>query len=148
MLPSSSTAPSPGGPDIRPESETGGPVLPSSSTAPSPGGPDIRSELETGGPVLPSSSTAPSPGERLLRQVQSALVSLKPIRTMIDLALLRADITNEKADTLIASEWAWDQHHGFDVDSVDTYDSLEFHMWSERERTFGVGLRRSRMLFS
>ena len=124
VLPSNSTAPSPGGPDIRSESETGGPVLPSSSTAPSPGALDIRSESETGGPVLPSSSTAPSPGERLLRQVQSAVVSLKPIRT---------DLTNEKADTLIASEWAWDQHHGFDVDSVDTYDSLEFHTWSERE---------------
>ena len=114
-------------------SGTGGPVLPSSSTAPSPGGPDVRSESETGGPVLPSSSTAPSPGERLLKQVQSAVVSLKPIRTMIDLALLRADLTNEKADTLISSEWSWDQHHGFDVDSLDTYDSLEFHMWSERE---------------
>ena len=44
-------------------SETGGPVLPSSSTAPSPGKADDRSESETGGPVLPSSSTAPSPGK-------------------------------------------------------------------------------------
>ena len=118
---------------FRTDTEPVGPTFPSSSTAPSPKEAVPGSDTEPVGPTFPSSSTAPSPAERLLIQVQSATVTLKPIRTMIDLVLLRGDLTTEKADTLIASEWSWDQHHGFDVDSVDAYDSLEFHMWSERE---------------
>ena len=118
---------------FRTDTEPVGPAFPSSSTAPSPKEAVPGSDTEPVGPAFPSSSTAPSPAERLLIQVQSATVTLKPIRTMIDLVLLRGDLTNEKADTLIASGWSWDQHRGFDVDSVDTYDSLEFHMWSERE---------------
>ena len=55
---------------------------------------------------------------------------------MIDLALLRANLTNDKAEMLIQSNWAWEEHYGFDVDDVDAYESLEFHLWSERENVW------------
>ena len=50
---------------------------------------------------------------------------------MTDLALLRANLTNDKAESLILSRWDWEEHYGFDVDNIDAYESLEFHLWTD-----------------
>ena len=81
--------------------------VPSSSTAPSPQEAIPGSETEPGGPVFPSSSTAPSPTKRLLVQVQSATVSLRPIRTMIDLALLRATMALTWTTLMPVTLWSF-----------------------------------------
>ena len=117
---------------FRPEIEPGDPIFPSNSTAPSPGE-ATETKAEPGGPIFSSSSTAPSSGESLLHQVQSIVVSLEAIRAMIDLASLRASLANDKIETLIQLGWVWEEHYGFDVDNIEEYESLKFHLWSEKQ---------------